>query len=91
MIKSDSDTSAGLLSIALSPERLYDFASSFNLFEKLEEADPLERAMLDKDHVFQAIEVADLFIHKESSQSDSLRQLIPVSYTHLTLPTILLV
>ena len=76
MIKSDSDTSAGLLSIALSPERLYDFASSFNLFEKLEEADPLERAMLDKDHVFQAIEVADLFIHKESSQSDSLRQLI---------------
>ena len=76
MSKSSSDTSAGLLSLALAPERLYDFASSFNLFKKLEEADPLERAMLDKDHVFQAIEVADLFIHKESSQSDSLRQLI---------------
>ena len=71
MIKLDSGTSAGLLSVALSPERLYDSASSFNLFKKLEEADPLERAMLDKDHVFQAIEVADLFIHKESSQSDS--------------------
>ena len=76
MSKSSSDTSAGLLSLALAPERLYDFANSFNLFEKLEKADPLERAMLDKDHVFQVIEVADLLIHKETAQSDSLHQLI---------------
>ena len=76
MTKSDSDFSAGLVPIALAPERLYDFANIFNLFAETTEDDRLEKAMLDKDHVQQAIEVADLFISKETSKSRSLQQSI---------------
>ena len=76
MKKSDSDFSAGLVPIALAPERLYDFANIFNLFAETLEDDRLEKAMLDKDHVQQAITVADLFINKETSKSRSLQQFI---------------
>ncbi len=73
MTISDSDFSAGLFAVALSPDRLYEFADAFNAFSATPEGQDRTQAVLDKDHVLKAIEVADLFIEKETSKSRSLR------------------
>jgi len=76
MTDSDSKFSNGLFSIALAPEKLYDFADSFNpLFETLDGND-IGKELLLESHIIQAMEVADLIVEKESSKSKSLRDTI---------------
>lgn len=73
MTTPDTDFSSGLFSIALSPGRFYEFAHVFNSYLDVSEDDERVQKVLNPDHVLQAIEVADLFIEKETSKSRSLR------------------
>ncbi|WP_026941337.1 alpha/beta fold hydrolase [Hellea balneolensis] len=73
MTKTDRNFSNELFSIALSPDRFYEFAHIFNSYLDLSEGDDGIRRALKEDDVLKAIEVADLFIDKETSKSQSLR------------------
>lgn len=76
MTKPEADFSAGLFAVALSPERFYEFAEAFNDYTSISDGNHLTRAALDKDHVQKAIQVADLFIEKETSKAKNLRHSI---------------